>query len=360
MSDAEEGGIACVTAMTALADPESMINWNSEESSVADALDWSTWNYDYMYDIDEFTSDEEEGEICDESTLSPPSPLVPEILHASYGKLDHSLTKDSSAMTHLEAQELRHSLISLESESLIESELKMLDTWPLLRISLAQSYPLSLMRAPILSLEPNLRLQAITEPQCFSVRSARTKNLEIIHASLRRSSVKFDNGVEQCALDVDYVHAGAADLSIIQAPLRDLHETSIQSVPKPDHVESMQQVPDLALIHAESEESWIIMSALALDMSFERNNSSLLTGVDSGPLAKNSISYSILSDKTVVFIQSSPLSQREHVNYVLGIPLSTSIWGNGVQRACPLFIYLVIWAPRDYIARAARYFYGGW
>ncbi len=163
--------------------------------------------------------------------------------------------------------------------------------------------------------------------------------------------VKFDEGVKQCALDVNYVHAGAANLSIIQAPLRDLHETSIQSVPKPDlecltskipscsmlicpgfdlDVESMQQAPDLALIHAKSEESWIIMSAPALDTSFECNNLSLLTGVKSGPLAKNSVSYSILSDKTVVFIQSSPLSQREHINYVLGIPLSTSIWGNGV------------------------------
>src|SRR5258708_40037096 len=116
------------------------------------------------------------------------------------------------------------------------------------------------------------------------------------------------------------------------------------------NVKSMQQVPDLALIHVESDESWMILSTPALDTSFERNNASLLTGVKSGPLAKNSVSYSILSDKTVVFISSFPSSQREYVNYVLGIPLSTSIWKNGIRRACPLFIYLVIWAPKDYIA----------
>ncbi len=126
------------------------------------------------------------------------------------------------------------------------------------------------------------------------------------------------------------------------------------------NVESMQQAPDLVLIHAESDESWMILSTPALDMSFERNNASLLTGVESSPLAKNSVSYFILSDKTVVFILSSPSSQREHVDYVLGIPLSTSIWKNGARRACPLFIYLVIWAPKDYIVHAARYFYGGW
>src|SRR5260370_12196783 len=148
--------------------------------------------------------------------------------------LDNSLMCYPSAMMHLEAQELWHPLFSLEFESLIESESKSVDTQLILRILLAQPDPSSLMRAPSMSFEHDCRSQAVTRSQCFSVCSAHTKNLEIIHASWRRSSVKFDEGVEQCALDVDYVHAGAADLSIIQAPLRDLHETSIQSVPKPD------------------------------------------------------------------------------------------------------------------------------
>ena len=98
--------------------------------------------YDYMDDIDDFVSDEEEGEICDESTtLSPPSSLVPETSHSSYGMPDHSPAKEPSAMMHFEAQELRHSLVSLESESPIESESKMLEIWSLLRILLTQSYP---------------------------------------------------------------------------------------------------------------------------------------------------------------------------------------------------------------------------
>ncbi len=219
--------------------------------------------------------------------------------------------------------------------------------------------------------------------------------------------MNFGDGVEQSVLGVICVHAGAVDLPIVQVPLGDLHETLIQhalkldlecltrvfklkfvsappyesitmgSIPQMSRIEipscsmlicsgfdlnvkSMQQAPDLALIHAESDESWMILSTPALDMSFERNNASLLTGVESGLLAKNSISYFILSDKTVVFILSSPSSQREHIDYVLVIPLSTSIWKNGIRRACPLFIYLVIWAPKDYIAHAVRYFYGGW
>src|SRR5260221_11578096 len=102
--------------MPALADPESVIDWNSEGSNIAGSLDCPTRNYDD--DIDEFMSVEEEGEICEGPSLSLSSFLVPETLPASCGKLDHSLTQDFSAMMHLEAQELRHPLFSLEFESL--------------------------------------------------------------------------------------------------------------------------------------------------------------------------------------------------------------------------------------------------
>ncbi len=89
------------------------------------------------------------------------------------------------------------------------------------------------------------------------------------------------------------------------------------------------------------------MSTPALDSS--------LMGVELSlrlPL-RNLILYSDLSAKAVAFIQLSPSSQEEHIDYVLGILPSMLIWKNGAQRACPLFIYLVIWAPKDYIAHAA-------
>src|SRR5258705_1980160 len=246
------------------------------------------------------------------------------------------------------------------------------------RILLDQVYSYCLMRAPSSSFEPYHALHAVIQSQCFMVHSARASRLEIICASWRRSCMNLgDGGVERSILGIICVHAGAVDLLIVQASLRDLHETSIQCAPKLDleyltrvfklkfvsapsyesstvgsipqmsrieipscsmlihsgfdlNVESMQQAPDLVLIHAESDKSWMILSAPALDMSFEHNNASLLTGVESSPLTKNSVSYFIPSDKTVIFISSSPLSQREYVNYVLVIPLSTSIRKNGV------------------------------
>ena len=365
-----------------------------------------TRDYDYMNDIDEFMSVEEEGEMCEEPSPLPSS-LVPETSQSSYEMLDNSFMCYPLAVTDFGVQKSEGTSVLLEFESLVESEPELRNTWSMLRTLLDQANPYCLTRAPTSSFEPYHALHAVTWSQHFMVRSARASSLEIICASWRRSCMNFGDGVERSALDVICVHAGAVDLPIVQVPLRDLHETSIQRVPKLDlecltrvfklkfvsappyesstmgsipqmsrieipscsmlihsgfdlNVESMQQAPDLVLIHAESDKSWMILSTPALDMSFERNNASLLTGVESGPLAKNSVSYSILSDKTVVFISSFPLSQREYVDYVLGIPLSTSIWKNGVRRACPLFIYLVIWAPKDYIARAARYFYGGW
>ncbi len=245
-----------------------------------------------------------------------------------------------------------------------------------------------------MSFEPDHQSQAVTRSQCFSVHSARTSNLEIVHTSLRRSIVKFNEGVERYALDVDYVHAEAADLPIIQVPQRDLHEVSIQHTPKqnlehliriiermpvpatsyessmmtcvlrmrqiehPSHsmlfdsgsdsnTENVWQAPDPALIHEGSEELWMTMSTPVLDSN--------LMGVELSPRLplRNLILYSDLSAKAVAFIQLSPSSQEEHVDYVLGILPSMLIWKNGTRRACPLFIYLVIWAPKDYIAHAA-------
>src|SRR5258705_2355225 len=297
-------------------------------------------DYDYMNDIDEFMLVEEEGEMCEEPSPSLPLSLVPETSQSSYEMLDNSFMCYPSAVTDFGVQESEGTSVLLEFESLVESEPELRNTQSMFRILLDQANPYCLMRAPSSSFEPYHALHAVTRSQHFMVRSVHTLSLEIIHASWRRSCMNFGDGVERSALDVVCVHAGAVDLPIVQVPLGDLHETLIQHALKLDlecltrvfklkfvsappyesitmgsipqmsrieipscsmlirsgfdlNVESMQQAPDLALIHAESDESWMILSAPALDMSFERNNASLLTGVESSPLTKNSVSYFI-------------------------------------------------------------------
>ncbi len=154
--------------------------------------------------------------------------------HSSYEISGHSLMHYSSAMTHFGVRKSEQLSVRLDSESQVKSGLELLEFQLMLRVLLAQLYPLSFMRALSMSFEPDRQSQAVTRSQCFSVHSARASNLEIVHTSLRRSIVKFDEGVERHALDIDYVHAEAAYLPIIQVPLRDIHETSIQSAPKRD------------------------------------------------------------------------------------------------------------------------------
>src|SRR6266436_1155049 len=316
--------------------------------------------YDYMNDIDDFVSDEEEGEICDESTtLSPPSSLVPETSHSSYGMPDHSPAKEPSAMMHFEAQELRHSLVSLESESPIESESKMLEIWSLLRILLTQSYPLSLTRALSSSFEPDCRSQVVIRPQRFLARSARASNLEIVHTSLRRSFVKLDEGVERYAVDVDYVHTEAADLPIIQVPLREIHETSIQSAPKRDfgHI---TRIVKLKLVPALSYE-FSMTSSGPQTIQIENPSRSMLirSGFDLNVENVLQAPELALRNEGLWMVSSrSTKNSREHVKFCLGILPSMVIWKNSTQRASPLFIYLVIWAPKNYIAHVARCYYG--
>ncbi len=105
-----------------------------------------------------------------------------------------------------------------------------------------------------MSFEPDRQSQAVTRSQCFSVHSVHASNLEIVHASLRRSIVKFNEGVERYALDVDYVHAEAADLPIIQVPQRDLHEVSIQCTLK-QNLEHLIRIIEQMPVPATSYES---------------------------------------------------------------------------------------------------------
>jgi len=228
----------------------------------------------------------------------------------------------------------RSMLLDSGSDSNIENvyvrkapELESLHAQSKVRILLAQPCPLDLVRTPSASIAPDHRFQARTRPLRFSVSSARALNLNSIRTSLRRSSLDFDDGVERCISDDVYSHAGAAGLPIIQAPLRELHETSIQhaskldleylirviklkfvsapfyesstmgtisqmsSIEDPSHsmlvssdfdlnVENVHQAPDLALIHEGSDESWMIINLRGLDLSIEDASSCLPTGVE--------------------------------------------------------------------------------
>src|SRR5258708_22579325 len=69
---------------------------------------------------------------------------------------------------------------------------------------------------------------------CRFTQCARARNMEVIRASLRRSNLNFDEGVEQCAHEDISVHAEEANPSIPQVSSRDLCETSIQRAPKQD------------------------------------------------------------------------------------------------------------------------------
>ncbi len=380
---------------------EGSVSWDSKPSStLVDSSEGITQNYDYMCNINELISVEEKGGIGTEPSHPSPSSLVSETFQSSYDMAYHSSIHYLLSMMHFEALEFEKLPVMFKSESPIESELESPTTQLISRISLVQSNypkPTSALSA---SFALDRLLPAVNKPQRMPVHSARMLNLKTIRTSLRRSFVKFD-GVERYALDVDFAHTEVADLLIIPVPLRDIHETSIQCVPKWDlghltgifelkpvpassydfsttssgpqmsrienpscsmlinsefdlSIENAQQVLDLALLHEGYNHSWMVMN---IPESFEHVNSSLLTGVESSP-PLNSVSYFDHSTKVLVFIQPSLSSQGEHIDYEFSVLLPAPIFNNDIQRVCPLFIYLVIWAPKDYIAGTARYFYG--
>ncbi len=184
-----------------------------------------TLDYDYMRAIDKFVSGKEKGERCDESSLPSPPSIVPETLHSLYGMPDHSPAKESLAMMHFGAQELEQPSVSLDFESQVESEPESLNLQSKLRISLAQPTPLDFTRVSSSSIESDHELQVVTRPQCPSVCSAHAKNMEIIRASLRRSFIRLDDGVERCVSDDVYAHAGEANHPISRVLSGYLHRT---------------------------------------------------------------------------------------------------------------------------------------
>src|SRR6266436_3369146 len=299
----EEGGAAQTIqehSTSELADPESTFDWNSEETSSANSSQCLMLNYGYMEDIDEFVSVEEEGEIGKE--LDPPtSSLRPESPQSSYRTSDLSLTHHQLPVTRSGFQELERTLILLEPESLVESELEFRNTQSTLRILLTQMYPYCLRRAPSSSFKPDYGLYAVTEPQCLLVHPAHTLNLKIIHAPLQRSIMDFDEGVEYCILDGIYFHVEEADhipqvspwnlldVSVQCAQERNLeyHTRIIKRMPIQGisfesssgfnlDVDDMPQVPVLALMNEAFDESWMIAMLATPHSSYEISGHSLM------------------------------------------------------------------------------------
>ena len=223
-------------------------------------------------------------------------------------------------------------------------ELGLLDFQLMLRVLLAQSYPLSLVRAPSSSFEPYLALHAVTQSQCFMVRSAHASSLEIIRASWRRSYMNFGDGVEQSALDDVCVYAGEAELSIGQVSSEDI------------------------LIHVMGIILWMsrnrdLSCSMVLDSGFDLNDETMLQASELEQRNEGFDDLWRLMDDLELdegigwSIRTGSVKAAKYIHDFMG---SVSTWKNSVRRARPLFTYLVIWMPKDYIARAAQYFYGGW
>jgi len=231
----------------------------------------------------------------------------------------------------------------------------------ILHILLAQSYPLVLTNAPSIPIELYHRLHTATKFWHFSVRSACIKDLEVVRAFLRQPILNFDDGTDHCISGDGYLHAEEAEPPLTHVSAVEFHDISTQharkwdfgyltgifelkavpappyefstmgSVPWMSRIENpshsmlirsgfnVQQALDLALLHEGSNELWMAMNIPELDRDFEWISWSLFVGIESAFLFKST-----------------------------------------TRRACPLFTYLVVWAPKDYIVGAVQNFYGVW
>ncbi len=111
--------------------------------------------------------------------------------------------------------------------------------------------------------------------------SACTRNLEIIRASLRRSFIKLNDGVERCVSDDVYAHAGEANHPISQVLSGYLHDMSIQHAPKLN-LEYLMRGSKPKLIPATSYESRTMTCVLWMRRIERPSHSTLLdSGSDS-------------------------------------------------------------------------------
>src|SRR5258708_32866698 len=176
---------------------ERSVSWDSKPSSaLVNSSEGVTQNYDCVCDIDELVSVEEKGGIGTEPSHPSPSSLVSETFQSSYDMVYHSSIHYLSSMMHFKALELEESSVMFKSKSPIESESESPTTQLISRISLVQLNYLNPSSALSASFVLDRLLPAVNKPQRMPVHSARMLNLMTIRTSLRRSFVKFDEGVE--------------------------------------------------------------------------------------------------------------------------------------------------------------------
>ena len=208
------------------------------------------------------------------------------------------------------------------------------------------------------------RLRAATKSQRFSVCSVCTKDLDVVHAFSRRSILNFDDAADCCVPDDGYLHAEEVNPPLAHVSVEEFHDISTQHARKWDFgyltgifelkpipassydFSTTTRVPQKNQIDIPSR-SMLICSGFDLNVKNEKLMDA--SGLHEG------ISWSLsMSDET----SQSAKNSREHLEQVYDIVRAVvGTFKNGTRRACPLFVYLVVWAPKDYITHTARYFY---
>src|SRR5260370_15368792 len=152
--------------------------------------------------------------------------------------------------------------------------------------------------------------------------------MKIICVSLRRYLINLGKGAEQCVSDNIYVHAEEAYGQITCVPSKEIQGTSIQLAPKWD-LEYQTRSAKLKLISASSYE-FSTMRSVPQTRIIEGVNHSMLihSGTD---------------------LDVEKMWQAPELALVFSDLLPTALWRNDVRRASPLFLYLVVWSPKDYI-----------
>src|SRR5258708_35138155 len=160
----------------------------------------------------------------------------------------------SSAMTHFWVRESEQLSVRLDSESQVRSRLELSDFQSILRVLLAQLYPLSLFSAlrHLFTLHPPR--YSDLKPQRLLIHSARALNLKVIHASWKRSFLNFDGEVERDTLEDAYAHAGEVDPSVSRSSLKDFRDISIRRTLK-RNLESQVRIVKWKFVPASSCES---------------------------------------------------------------------------------------------------------
>jgi len=148
--------------------------------------------------------------------------------------------------------------------------------------------------------------------------------------------MNFGDGVERSALDDVCVYAGEAELSIGQVSSEDI------------------------LIHVMGIILWTsrnrdLSCSMVLDSGFDLNDETMLQASELEQRNEGFDDLWRLMDDLELdegigwSIRTGSVKAAKYIHDFMG---SVSTWKNSIQRACPLFTYLVIWMPKDYVVGA--------